>query len=202
MTIHPTLLQEAGVEIVRPTEPQAESDFTPRGRFTVEHWRGGRLIDAREFPNGITSEGKNKLLDVQFHAASQITSWFLGLIDDAGYTALADTDTYDAIDQVGNGWDEFQGYTDAAGGDSPTTRPAWPVDAASSQSITNSSVAVFDITVAGTVKGLFLVGGVAGANLKGNHEPGGTLWATALFASGDVVVQNGDQLKITYTVSA
>ena len=135
-------------------------------------------------------------------AATQISSWFLGLIDDAGYTALADTDTYDNIDQVGNGWDEFSDYTDAGNGDSATTRPAWPVDAASTQSITNSLVAVFDMTGPGTVKGLFLVGGVANANLKGNHEPGGTLWVTALFAGGGVVVQNGDQLKITYTVSA
>ena len=54
----------------------------------------------------------------------------------------------------------------------------------------------------GTVKGLFLVGGGTASNTKGDHASDGTLWATALFSSGDVVVQNGDQLKVTYTVSA
>lgn len=202
MNSHLNLSAEADAQVVRRDKPTVQSDLSPRGRFKVEHWRGGQLIDARRFPNGITNEGKNHLLDVQFHGSTQITSWFLGLIDSVGYTALADEDSYDNIDQAGNGWDEFQNYTDAGNADSPTTRPAWPADAASAQSITNSLVAVFDLTAAGTVKGLFLVGGVAGANLKGNHEPGGTLWATALFGSGDVTVQNGDQLKVTYAISA
>ena len=61
---------------------------------------------------------------------------------------------------------------------------------------------MFDITSAGTVKGVFLVGGVAAENTKNDHTAGGTLWATALFTSGDVVVANGDQLKVTYTISA
>jgi len=61
---------------------------------------------------------------------------------------------------------------------------------------------VFDITGSGTVKGLFLVGGVANAQSKGDHTSGGTLWATALFGTGDVPVNAEDQLKVTYTVSA
>jgi len=73
----------------------------------------------------------------------------------------------------------------------------------SSQSITNSSPVVFDITGSGTVKGLFLVGGAAGAQTKGdNAASGAILWATALFGSGDVAVNADDQLKVTYTVSA
>ena len=52
------------------------------------------------------------------------------------------------------------------------------------------------------MKGVFLAGGIANAQNKNDHTSGGTLWATALFTSGDVVVANGDQLKVTYTVSA
>ncbi len=60
--------------------------------------------------------------------------------------------------------------------------------AATGQAITNASPVVFDITGSGTVKGLFLVGGIANAQNKGNHEAGGNLWATALFGTGDVPV--------------
>jgi len=187
--------------LVRPGPKKVRSDIKLTGRYIVEHWRDGQRINEYHFSNDITNEGKNKLLDVMFHASTQISVWYLGLLDNANYTGLAAADNYDDIDQAGNGWDEFQNYTDAGNGDSATTRPAWPEDAASAQAITNSSVVVFDITGSGTVKGLFAVGGIANANLKGNHETGGTLWATALFGSGDVAVLNNDQLKVTYTVS-
>jgi len=159
-------------------------------------------IGQYEFPNGITNEGKNKLLDVMFHGVSAITTWWLGLIDNSGYSALAAGDTYANINQAGNGWDEFTDYTDAANGGSASTRPEWTEGTASGQAITNGSPVVFDITSSGTVKGLFLVGGAANAQNKGDHTSGGTLWATALFGTGDVPVNAEDQLKVTYTVSA
>ena len=202
MKSHLNLSQNAGVEVVRPVKPQAASNLSPRGRFQVEHWRDGRLVGVYEFPNGITNEGKDQILDTQFDAATQITTWYLGLIDNANFTALAAADTYDEIDQAGNGWDEFSDYTDPGNGDSATTRPVWNPDAASSQTITNGTVVVFDITATGTIKGLFLAGGGTAPENKGDHAAGSTLWATALFDSGDVDVQNGDQLKATYTVTA
>jgi len=202
MKSHLNLSQKAGVEIVHPAKPQATSDLSPRGRFKVEHWRDGRLIGEYEFPNGITNEGKDQLLNTQFDAATQITTWYLGLIDNANFTALAAADTYDEINQAGNGWDEFSDYTDPGNGDSATTRPVWNPDAAASQTITNGTVVVFDITATGTIKGLFLVGGGTAPENKGDHAASSTLWATALFDSGDVAVQNGDQLKATYTVTA
>ncbi len=202
MKSHLNLSQNAGVKVVRPVKPQATSNLSPRGRFQVEHWRDGRLIGEYEFPNGITDEGKDQILNTQFDAATQITAWYLGLIDNANFTALAAADTYDNIDQAGNGWDEFSDYTDPGNGDSATTRPVWNPDAAASQTITNGTVVVFDITATGTIKGLFLVGGGTAPENKGDHAAGSTLWATALFDSGDVDVQNGDQLKATYTVTA
>jgi hypothetical protein len=195
-----SVCQNAGCSLVRARK--AEDQLQPRGRFVVEHFRNGEKIGHYEFPNGIANEGKNKLLDVMFHGVSAITTWWLGLIDNSGYSALAATDTYENIDQAGNGWDEFTDYTDAGNGGSASTRPEWTEGAASGQAITNGSPVVFDITGSGTVKGLFLVGGIANAQNKGNHEAGGTLWATALFGTGDVPVNAQDQLKVTYTVSA
>jgi len=190
---------KAGCNVVRARK--AEDHLQPRGRFVVEHFRKGVKIGHYEFPNGITNQGKNKLLDVMFHGVSAITTWWLGLISNSGYSALAAGDTYAQIGGT-NGWTELTDYTDAGNGNSSSTRPEWTEGAASSQAITNSSPVVFDITGSGTVKGLFLVGGASGAQTKGDHAAAAILWATALFGSGDVAVNADDQLKVTYTVSA
>jgi hypothetical protein len=197
--------QAAGGMVVTEKDRQAVETLVKlmglQGRFQVEHIRNGVVLGVHEFPNGIVNEGKNKLLDVMFHGTTQIGTWYPGLIDNTGYSALAADDAYVDINQAGNAWDEFASYTDAGNASSTTTRPEWTEGAASGQSITNGTVVVFDITGSGTVKGLFLAGG-ANAQTKSDHTAGNTLWATALFAGGDVAVQNADQLKVTYTVSA
>ncbi|MHA2265647.1 MAG: hypothetical protein ACXAEN_24920 [Candidatus Thorarchaeota archaeon] len=184
------------------------SQLFTQGVFYVDHYRDRLLLNRYEMKNGITNQGLNDVLGVQFDAVTQKTTWYMGLIDLSGFTALDATDVYDDINQAGNGWDEFSSYTDANNGDSTTTRPVWPPDAPSGQSITNSTTqGIFDITASGTVKGIFVVAGTtAQASLKGNHDVGTTppniLWSTALFSGGDVAVVNGDQLKVTYTVNA
>lgn len=203
------LRQRAAVEVTR-KQPKSslgmEDQLNLRGRFEVEHWRNGIMIGKMSFRNGIVNEGKNKLLNVMFDAATAVTTWYMLLIPTTGYTALANDDIYDDIDQAGNGWDEFKTYTDPGNADSTVTRPVWNPAPASGQSISNSSQVVFDITGSATIKGIGIVGAPAGATAvpatKGDHAADGVLWATALFDQGDTAVVNGDQLKITYTVSA
>jgi hypothetical protein len=152
----------------------------------IEHYRDGKLLDVYSLHNDITNEGKNTILDVMFHDGTQIasTSWYIGLISNSGYSALAAGDTMSSH----GGWTEFTGYTQS-------TRVAWGPGAAASQSITNASPATFDINATGTLKGIF----VASNSTKSGTT--GKLWATGLFAA-DVPVSNGDQMKITYTVSS
>lgn len=205
MTIsHLNFRQSASIEKYRTGKPRggASQLFSPRGFFSVEHWRNGLLYATYRFPNGIVNEGKNSLFDVYFDAATQITTWYMLLVDLVGFTALDATDIYDDIDQAGNGWDEFKDYTDPGNGGSTVTRPIWNPDPASGQSISNGSQTIFDITATGTVKGLAIVGGGAAPQTKGDHAATSTLWATALFDQGDTAVVNADQLKITYTTSA
>ncbi len=178
-----------------------EDSFKPSGIYVVEHWRQGLLLETFKAHNGVTNEGKDDILDVYFDVVAKITTWYMALIDLSNFTALAPGDTYDNIDQAGNGWDEFKTYTDPGNADSSVTRPVWNPDPASAQSISNSSQTVFDITGSATVKGLAIVGRGVAANTKGDHAADGTLWSTALFDQGDTVVVNGDQLKITYTVN-
>jgi hypothetical protein len=163
------------------------NQFKPKGHFVVEHRdKFGKLLDIYKMPNGIVNVGKDKILDDMFNDGTQTanSSWYIGLIDNSGYTALAAADTMASH----SGWNEFTTYSEA-------NRVAWGSGAASSQSTTNASPATFNITGSATVKGVF----VTTNNTKSGST--GTLWATALFSS-DVPVSNGDQLKVTYTVSA
>lgn len=161
--------------------------FNPKGRFVVEHRDvNGRLKGTYDMPNDIVDEGKDKILDDMFNDGSQTAnnSWFIGLIDLSGFTELLPGDTA----AVHGGWNEFTSYSEG-------NRVAWGSGAASSESVTNSTPATFNISGSGDVKGIFLITN----NTKGAFT--GLLWATSLFAA-DVPVTNGDQLKVTYTVSA
>ena len=194
-------VQRGGHEIPALSLEPVEHGVLATGKFVVEHYRDGKRINEYHFPNGITNQGKNALLDIMFHGSTQITTWYLGLIDSTGYTALAAGDTYANINGS-NGWDEFTDYTDTNNAASGTTRPVWTEGAASGQSITNGTVVPYLITGTGTVKGLFVVGGGTDAMDKSDAAGGGTLWATALFTNGDVPVLASDVLRVTYTVNA
>ena len=161
-----------------------ESSMSPQGHFTVEHIRDGEILQTYSFPNGVTNVGKDNILEVAFHSGTQITTWYVGLVDLISFTALAAADTIASH----GGWVEFTSYTES-------TRVTWAADAAASQAISNSTPATFNINATGTVKGVFVVSN----NVKSGTT--GTLWATALFTA-DVAVVNTDQLKVTYTVSA
>lgn len=165
---------------------EAHQKMGLKGRWQLEHVRDGKVLSTQDFPNDITNQGKNSLFEVYFHDGTQIasSSWFIGLISSASYSALAAVDTMSSH----AGWTEATGYTQS-------TRVAWGPGAAASQSITNASPATFDMNATATVKGIFVVSN----STKGGTT--GTLWSTALF-SADVPVTSGDQLRVTYTVSA
>lgn len=165
----------------------AKNGINLRGFYPkIEHYRGGVLLDVYSLHNDITNEGKNEILDIMFSDGTQIAaaSWYIGLISNSGYSALAAGDTMGSH----GGWTEFTGYTQA-------TRVAWGPGNPASQSITNASPATFDINASGTLKGIFVTSNSTKSGTTGK------LWATGLFAA-DVPVSNGDQMKITYTVSS
>ena len=168
---------EGAVE--RPT-PDIKNDLNAKGKFIVEHFRGEEKIGEYEFPNGIVDAGLNSILGIMFHADTQITAWYIGLIDNSGFSALANGDTLASH----AGWNEFTSYTG--------NRLAWGPGASSARSITNGSTVNFPITGSGTLKGIFVSDHATGTT--------GTLWSTAAFGS-TVAVTNGDTLKVTYTVS-
>jgi len=160
------------------------SEMRLRGRFLIEHRnKAGKLIGIYRVPNGIVDVGLNKILDDMFNAGSQSSLWYLGLVDNSGWTAFNDADTMLSHAT----WSESTVYT--AG-----TRPQWTVGAAAARQVTNASTVDFAINGAATLKGIFVVDD----NTKSGTS--GTLWATAAFSS-TIVVASSDTLKVTYTVS-
>lgn len=174
------LAEQASYEISKPDDRMGM-----RGRWVVEHIRNGEKIGEYAIPNLITTAGKNHLLDVGFRAQTQISAWYIGLVDNTSFTA------FDVADTMAShaGWIEF------SSGYSQSTRVAWSPTAAAAGSISNSTAAQFDMTASGTLKGIFVTSGSA------KNGTTGTLWSGAAF-SGTVPVSNGDQLKVTYTVSS
>jgi hypothetical protein len=156
-----------------------------KGRFVIEHRdRDGNLKGMYDFPNGIVDEGLEHLLDVGFHGASQTATWYIGLVDNSGFSAFSDNDTLGSH----GGWSENTNYTES-------NRVEWDEDAASSRAISNSSTANFSINASGNIKGIF----VSSNNVKSTGNTG-TLWSTAAFSSV-VATSNGDTLKVTYSIS-
>ncbi len=154
-----------------------------KGIFRIEHFRNGKIINIHEEYNDIVNEGYDAILDIMFHNDTQISTWYIGLIDNAGFSALAAADTMASH----AGWVELSEFDE-------TLRPEWDEDAASGQSITNSSAVVFNMNATKTVKGILITSN----NTIDGHT--GTLWATGLLSSAQAV-ENGDQLRITYTVA-
>lgn len=162
-----------------------------KGLFHIEHYdKSGNLLGRHAVPNGITDEGLNKLLDVMFHGDTAVGTWYIGLINNTSFSALAAGDTAAEIHDDGsntNGWREFTSYDEA-------NRGTWTEGAAAARSITNAATVDFTISASGTVKGIFIVS----TNTKSGTT--GILWSTAAFGS-NVVVNDDDVLKITYTLA-
>ena len=134
--------------------------------------------------NMITTAGLNHGLDVTFHAGTQVTTWYMGLVQGSS------TPTYAAADTMGShaGWTEYTTYDQ-------TNRVAWDEGAPSSGVMTNSVTMDFSMNATGTVAGGFLTSSSTKSGTTG------TLWMTASFSGGNQAVGNGDTLKLTYTLS-
>ena len=191
---HVSLSQRAFAEVVKGANKPVKSEIVPKGVFHVEHWRAGKLLQEFDCKNGVTNEGKDALLDIMFHNATQITVWYLAPLKTQTGSGVQPDDTYVAIGEAGNEWTESQDYDE-------TLRQEFVEGAASGQQINNSgNKAIFTMDATVTIEGVICVGGGTAASTKADKNGGGTLWATALFAAS-VDVEDDDELKVTYTVS-
>ncbi len=194
------LQQKAEAKMVRPRA--VPSEISLEGKFHLEHYRKGKLIHKEEVLNGITDEGKKKILDLYFlYSDTDVPddateAVYIGLIDTGASLAAADTYVTHA------GWSEYINYKVGAA----DYRGKWTVGAATGAgtvSITNGTQITYDIDGAGgTVYGIFTCSGtITEIRDQSDVTAGNKLWATAALAV-ELTVTTGDQIKLTYTVNA
>lgn len=151
------------------------------GVFEHEVIRQGRSLGVQRDPNIVVNEGLNHILDVIFHAGTQINPWYLGIFE-GDYTPVS---TNTAAD-IASTSTECTAYSEA-------TRPEYVEAAPSGQSITNSAnKAVFTANAAKNIYGAFLVSASA------KSATTGVLMSASRFSAFRPVGVS-DQILLTYT---
>ena len=160
------------------------------GEYTAELFdKNGKLKWRVKFPNLVTTQGKNFLLDNGLAGSAFTATYYLGLISSITYTAIAATDTAAS----------HTGWTEAGATNAPAysgTRKTAVFSAAAAGAKALSSPLSFTFTSAGTVKGAFLT---TTAAIDGTT---GALYSAGLFTGGDRAgIVASDILNVSYSTS-
>jgi hypothetical protein len=139
-----------------------------------EKWR-------EHFRNVVTTVGKTLLLNVMFGATAKSAAWYMGLIGNTSYTAVAAADTLASH----TGWTENTGWT---GG---PTRKTIVFGTAATGSITHTTLS-FAITATDTINGCFVCDAATGT--------AGSLYSAGAFGTARAV-NNNDTLNVTATLA-
>lgn len=157
------------------------------GHFRLRQYRNRVLIAERRAKNATTNIGAQTVLNGIFRGDPLPTSWFLGIIDNAGFISfsLADTMASHA------GWTEFTAYSGA--------RKAFTADLATGRTIRNAaSPALFLFTGLAVIEALF----VTSDSTKGGTA--GILLATSLLgdegSGAPLSLVVGDEIEVDYQI--
>jgi len=166
---------------------QARQRFLAETWWNVEHWRKGRMLARTLDHNICVDEGLNALLDIMFHGATQIPTWYVAIFE-SDTTPAAGT-TY-AVPV----YTESTAYTEGA-------RQAYNEAAAAAKVLTNSAnKAVFTMNATKTIHGAALVGGGSAPTDNTNTAGGGTTYCASKFSSAKSC-ESGDVLRVTISIT-
>ena len=171
-------------------ERRVGADLGCGGTFSVECFdRAGHRRWVADAKNAVTNVGLNYLLNATIPGGTQIATWYCGLIDLVSFQQLQATDTMASH----TGWAENTAYT-------PTGRVAWSPATSTAQTLTNANPMTFAMNPAAgspaTIVGLFI------SSDPNSNAASITLFSTARFSGGNQQVNNGDTLKVTYSLVA
>ena len=157
--------------------------------WDVEVIRDGKVVSGSYGNHNIvTNEGLNSILNIMFHGATQITTWYIAIFE-SDTTPAAGTTYATPV------YTESTAYGEA-------TRPAYDEAESTAQSMTNTaSKATFTMNATKTIYGAALVGGGTDANTKADTAGGGTLYAAAKFGSSQAVVSS-DVLQVVCVLTS
>jgi len=162
----------------------AEVGLVRRGQWVADvHDVDGTFLRREVIDNAATTAGLNHLLATEYGGGSQVSAWYMGLVNNSGFSTFAAADTMGSH----SGWSELTGYSES-------TRQEWVEAGASGGIMGTTTVATFTANATIAVKGAFLTSD----STKGGTT--GTLAATGAFSN----VQNltsGQTLRLSYTVT-
>jgi hypothetical protein len=158
-----------------------------KNKYTFECFDAlGNLKWSEEVYNTVMTAGINDLLTNYFKGSAYTAAFFVGLVDNASFSAYATADTMASH----AGWLESAAYSNA-------NRPTLTLGTPSAGSVDNSaSKAVFNINATATILGAF----VSTNSTKSGTT--GILYGAASFTGGSRSVLSGDTLNVTVTLSA
>ncbi len=162
------------------------------GRYDVKCLDAdGNLKWEDSIENLVVTVGKNDLLDKYFAGSAYTAAWYMGLVDNASFSAYAAGDTLASH----TGWLEYLNYT-ISGSSTNRATAAWNAASAGSKA---STATTFTISGAGgTVLGVILC--TTQARNTSSNGGAGILYSAGSFATSRAVIA-GDLLLVTYTAS-
>jgi hypothetical protein len=170
--------------------------FFVHSTWTVEHlrrkqigalYRWVKVVPDSVSHNIVTDEGINSTLNIMFHGATQIATWYV-LIFDTNTTCTA------AMTYAVPVFTESTAYDEA-------NRPAFVESESTAKTLTNSaSKAVFTMNATVDIYGGALVGGGSSPSGKGDVGGGGTLFCASKFDALKAA-NNDDIINVTVTIS-
>lgn len=162
---------------------KVDDGLVAHGHIRVECVRDGKVIWVEEGPNLIVTTGRNKLLDETLEGSGYTAAWYMGLIDNAGFSAIAAADTMASH----AGWAEADEYDEA-------TREAISFGAASAGTKATDADCSFTMNATITINGVF----IAASGTK--NESASVLFAAKSFSAARACVDN-DVLNVSYSAS-
>lgn len=159
------------------------------GEYTAKLFdKDGNLKLEEKFPNLVTTQGKNFLLNNGLAGSAYTAAFYLGLISSVTYTGIAAADTAAS----------HAGWTEAGAANAPTYSGArktavWSAASAGSKAL--SAALSFTFTGAGVVKGAFL------STASAVDAITGALYSAGLFAADRAGIVSGDILNVSYSTS-
>jgi hypothetical protein len=149
----------------------------------------GKLKWEERNHNLVVNEGLQSMVSVYLDASTQITTWYIGLVEGPGSGT-----TYAAGDTLAShaGWTELAPSTAYTGNRKTAT---FGTATTADPSVIDNSASPADFAILGTytVAGAFLSSVATGTS--------GVLFSASDFTGGDRSVINGDTVRVTYTFS-
>jgi len=159
----------------------------PVGTFHAELIRDGRVIWADTFPNLVTDQGKNAMLDKFLGLGAAYAAIALGLHTTIGNASSTYATPSPQVESVvySNGTRGVPTFSAAASGVKAT-----------------SSAVAFTINGSATITGAFCAIGASGVTTKSDTAAASSiLLSTGNFSGGSRAVISGDTLNVTYSLA-